>query len=828
MITSDATCGCCAGVSQSTPLAVDNRPGLAALAYRVGTHTDFLASLRAGLTDPARPELGNLGTRDADDFTLALLDAWAVAADVLTFYNERLASESYLRTARERASVGELGRLIGYRLRPGVAAETYVAFALEAPPELPAAARNEPGSAPPVTPASVQLEKGLRVQSIPGPDERPQTFETVEELEARPEWNAIPVRRTRPQTFALGDRHAYLAGTGGALNLKPGDLLLLAGPEIPAERWDVRTITRVIPDTERDRTRVEWTEGLGSPRWGIEPSPAPQAYIFRKRIPVFGHNAPARSRVVAAETGTPPADSTDWEFALSPAGSPYVDLDGSHPDVVHESMVVLAKPTYRELWRVDDVAELSRAAFAVSGKVTRLKLKGGENYDLFADEVRATTVYAASEQLTLSEAPEESAVRGDSLDVTVDVSAMPSGHRLLLRGTTTAGEEHVEAAVVEEVQPIAGGWRIVLGEELGQTYQRESVVLHGNVALATHGETVHQLLGSGRAGEPFQRFDLAHEPLTHVQSTASAWGAEPELEVFVNDVRWEERPTLYAAGRRDRVYTLRNDERGRTYVQFGDGARGARPPTGSNNVRARYRKGVGAAGNVKAGTLAQLLDRPLGVKGVSNPMPASGGVDAEAEQAARRTIPLGVRTLDRAVSLLDYEDFALAFTGVAKANATVVELRGEPTIVVSVAFEGGERLDDLAAALRQQGDRRVPLRVLAATTTTFRLALRVAIDPAREDETVLAAVESALRSAYAFTARDLSQPVFLSELVAIMHRVPGVLAVDVDRLYAGAAPGRSERLDAQRAGPAAAGSHAVPAGVLVLDPAPFDWLETIA
>src|SRR4029079_9804547 len=69
-------------------------------------------------------------TRGSDDFTIALLDAWAVAADVLTFYNERLAQESYLRTARERISLQELGRLIGYRLRPGAAAQTALGFVL--------------------------------------------------------------------------------------------------------------------------------------------------------------------------------------------------------------------------------------------------------------------------------------------------------------------------------------------------------------------------------------------------------------------------------------------------------------------------------------------------------------------------------------------------------------------------------------------------------------------------------------------------------------------------------------------------------------------------
>ena len=54
--------------------------------------------------------------------------------DVLTFYQERIANESYLRTATERLSVLELARLIDYQLRPGVAASTYLAFTLEDAP----------------------------------------------------------------------------------------------------------------------------------------------------------------------------------------------------------------------------------------------------------------------------------------------------------------------------------------------------------------------------------------------------------------------------------------------------------------------------------------------------------------------------------------------------------------------------------------------------------------------------------------------------------------------------------------------------------------------
>ncbi len=114
----------------SPPSATASAPGPTfARACTPGCRRSRLAALR-GLT-----------TRDDDDFSIGLLDAFACAADVLTFYQERIANESYLGTARERVSLQEMGRLIGYRLRPGVAAETSLAFTLETPPVPPAAAQ---------------------------------------------------------------------------------------------------------------------------------------------------------------------------------------------------------------------------------------------------------------------------------------------------------------------------------------------------------------------------------------------------------------------------------------------------------------------------------------------------------------------------------------------------------------------------------------------------------------------------------------------------------------------------------------------------------------
>src|SRR5947209_16892687 len=91
-------CGCCEGIQVETPSEIYNPPGLSAIAYRVGTYAQFKASMLARLAGTDLPALTALKTRADDDFTIALLDSWAVAADVLTFYQERIANESYKRT----------------------------------------------------------------------------------------------------------------------------------------------------------------------------------------------------------------------------------------------------------------------------------------------------------------------------------------------------------------------------------------------------------------------------------------------------------------------------------------------------------------------------------------------------------------------------------------------------------------------------------------------------------------------------------------------------------------------------------------------------------
>ena len=125
-------CGCCAGVAVEAPLAIENRPGLGEIAYRIGTHARFMQTMVSRLSGGDLVRAG-LRTRQSDDFSVALCDGCASIVDVLTFHHERVANEAFFRTATERESIVELSRLIGYALRPGVAASTYLAFTIEEP-----------------------------------------------------------------------------------------------------------------------------------------------------------------------------------------------------------------------------------------------------------------------------------------------------------------------------------------------------------------------------------------------------------------------------------------------------------------------------------------------------------------------------------------------------------------------------------------------------------------------------------------------------------------------------------------------------------------------
>jgi hypothetical protein len=82
---------------------------------------DF-ASFRQALVERIPEKLPNWTDRSAADFGIVLIELFAHIADILSYYQDRIANESFLATAQERRSVIQHLRLIGYELVPASAA----------------------------------------------------------------------------------------------------------------------------------------------------------------------------------------------------------------------------------------------------------------------------------------------------------------------------------------------------------------------------------------------------------------------------------------------------------------------------------------------------------------------------------------------------------------------------------------------------------------------------------------------------------------------------------------------------------------------------------
>ena len=148
----------------------------------------------------------------------------------------------------------------------------------------------------------------------------------------------------------------------------------------------------------------------------------------------------------------------------------------------------------------------------------------------------------------------------------------------------------------------------------GISFDRATVTVAANVADATHGETVTEVLGGGDGSQPNQNFKLKQAPaLTYTRSTAPG-GAKSSLQIRVNDLLWHEVPTLFERTSRERIFTTELADDGAVTVRFGDGDRGARLPSGAQNVKATYRRGIGLDGLVREGQLSTLLNASTGLE----------------------------------------------------------------------------------------------------------------------------------------------------------------------------------------------------------------------
>ncbi|KUO08454.1 putative baseplate assembly protein [Streptomyces sp. DSM 15324] len=484
-------------------------------------------------------------------------------------------------------------------------------------------------------------------------------------------------------------------------------------------------------------------------------------------------------------------------------------LDAVYPGIGPQSWVVVERPgavpsLQRLITRVESARVVSQADFGITGKVTELTLAdawlGPEDTQL--SQIRRTTVYAGGEPLTVATEPIPEDVAGTVVELAELYDELEPGRWVIVAGERTdipatpgvrAAELAMVAGVSHAVDPARPGepvhTTLTLAGPLAYSYRRTTVTIHGNVVRADAGATRDEPVGTGDAGQAGQSFTLFAAPLTWLPAD-NPRGARSTLQVRVDGVLWQEVDSLAGQPPTAKVYVTGTGEDGRTTVGFGDGVHGARLSTGHENVRARYRVGIGAAGNVAAGTVTTPLTRPLGVTGVTNPLPAGGGADPDGLRQTRRQIPLAVAALDRLVGITDYEDFTRSRAGIGRAAARRI-YAGRELMHVTIAGAGDITLDEdgeivrsLRSALALYGDPQLPVRVDVRELVLLVMSAGLRIAPDHSYDLVEPQVRRALLERLGFDHRELGQSAYLSEAIAAAQAVPGVEYVDVD-VFAG-------------------------------------------
>jgi hypothetical protein len=721
------TAGCPCEMPQD-PQVVSNPPGLASITDRVDDFTGFRRALLRPL--PGEQALG-VWRPTAGDLGLQFLEWWAYVADVLTFYNERIANEAYLRTAQFPDSIAGLVALLGYVPGPGLAATGQVGVIRTT---------SRPAE-PLVIPAGMQLSStassGVPVQTFEAAGASfPGTSDVVATLAPDP---GLPVTDTGPASVLLA---------GKVTGIKAGDRLLLVangwdGTE--DDTWSAVTVAALSPEidpgTGEVNTRVSFTSAAA---WGstsgtsatlidvpivleeteaslverdsvsallretAESSPQPASSSF---LPA-GFSAGRIGIVGGWFHGFPPPQppdrqATDYRLMKPSAAASLWNLPGaSSPTaaVTEFPLTVNLSATVRSIQPGDMVFFDGGTQLATLGLVTATsdqlgKLPFPESLSPPAPDLivpytaltAATPDSAALSGYVASGNAGALAIRYGFRDVgtvlanpvatlpglpaTVVVSAglaLPSGVSTALLEDATGAGTVVQVAPAQTSDGTADGTMSLALTPAPPAPTSFDPPLQAPLRLLFDVVTVSR--GATVANEVLGSGNaaVANQRFTLKKSPltylASGAGWTAVLAVYVDGIQWSEVPTLYNQPPGAQVYVVERGPDQSATIRFGDGVNGSRLTSGTGNVVATYRYGSGSA-SPPAGRLTTIVQRQPNLAAIHNPVAVAGGADPQAPGDVKTDAPASVFTFGRAISALDYEVVAGQAAGVTRVKA---------------------------------------------------------------------------------------------------------------------------------------------------------------
>jgi hypothetical protein len=770
------TCGCGAFV---LPQPIFNPPNLAAVDYRIG---DYLA-FRERLLSPVLGETELLAWRPTADGDLAvqMMEWWAYIADILTFYNERIANEAYLRTAQLPESVNHLVQLLGYRPRPALGARGTLAALLSSGTRLP-----------------LRVPAGLQIQSKPGPGQAPQLFEVDKTTAAgMPD---VVVADVAPSHLPLLDGDgASLWLAGKVTGVKPADRLLLINSQalntqtIGDFAWiSVKatapmsdplgnavtqltfvTISGAIAAGARAANYVLLRSIQSSPLWTYSTN---TAVIASDHVELAGiARGIAAGSLLLVDVADP--------VSFRPGGRPR-----PRPPPTMTPQPVIVESYSESVWYANGDGATNTTTPAIGIPHATIYFTGDLNNTLPA-KARVTVRWGWSPvgQLAPVLTAADYVYPGGGSALAVDPGSKAG---FPLNAAAVYMEDPAGNATSTTLTPLAVAAGAPAQAKPGALSPAPSagfaspIEVFFNLFPVSRGKTVpSETLGSGNPMIAGQDFVLSKSPVTYFNDPASVSGDNfsSTVAISVNGVRWKEVRSFYGQPPGAQVYLLREDDQARTHAVFGDGINGARLPTGVGNVVASYRYGAGGTAPAPE-TLTSVLTPTPGLKGVRNPLAPTGGAEADSPARLRALAPQSVLTFNRAVSIDDYETIAATGGGVTQAVASFAfdPLSQRPMVTLWVAGDDGA-VASAAKALAGAGATMRNVKISRATAVVAWVSLTYLRDERYDDAVVKAALQAALldpdSGLLGVNVLGIGQAIYESQISAACLAVPGVTAI---------------------------------------------------
>ncbi|HSY71741.1 MAG TPA: baseplate J/gp47 family protein [Alloacidobacterium sp.] len=756
----------------------------------------------------------------ANDYQTMFVELWAYLADILTFYQERIANEAYLGTAVLRDSLLRLVSLIDYHPGPGAGAGGLVAFT---------AAKG----------ASLTVPANFRIGSKPASGQSSIVFETSSAVTVSGDNSSIPLSSISPDV-PFPQNAIVLQGINNGVAVDDF-VLAVENQGTPNEAIHLLQIASANVDKVANVTTITWIQELGDGSY-TQASKQVSLYALRLKAAPFGVNAPAWNTLSPTLTnfnGSPNASfpsapyQNDWDTPTTQSAivNPWfyvpvpndlntvLCLDAIYKQLSYTSQnqgwAVLLTGGVFQVFHVVGARPVAKVAYSLSSKVTQLTFAENMSSNVFP--IRDTVVLTDSVLLPLQvDLPLPLALSGNELILEGLQIQLQRGQTVVIQGdlfdpiTNAATNIQASESCILDGAPVLDTLnnitRTKLKNPLINTYARSSCSVLGNIAEVTQGETVKdEVLGSSN-GSAFQAYPLKKKSLTYLPSDdpEGLTAVKSTLTVTVNGVAWNEQSSLGQSAPDARDFTTTLDDTAQTTVVFGDGFNGARPPSGTNNIHARYRKGLGSSGNLPVGSIQQLVDSIPNLKKVTNPMPSSGGSDADSPAQIRTGAPASLRTFGRAVSAPEYAALALNFPGISKAMAIWVvsdpvtnQAIAHPYVQLTVAtvdetpIKGTLLASNLRSFLDSHRDPNVLLRLRDFSPVYIELIVAIEIDSHFPQNATLSQVQVALNPGenldgsfgyFALQNLQFGQPIFLSAIYAIVQSVPGVTNATITSL----------------------------------------------